>query len=154
MSSKGGFNVATDVKSPIEADEASDRSSIDARNPFKDPKVAEYYRDLYEKAQYESREAFDPEIEWTAAEERSLVRRLDWHVCLWACIMFFALQLDRGNISQALSDNMLDDLGLTTNEYNYGMLLNSQKIYPVDVNDLQAKLCSNCHSWPLRSLHN
>ncbi|KAG9564269.1 putative pantothenate transporter, partial [Aureobasidium melanogenum] len=123
MSSKGGFNVATDVKSPIEADEASDRSSIDARNPFKDPKVAEYYRDLYEKAQYESREAFDPEIEWTAAEERSLVRRLDWHVCLWACIMFFALQLDRGNISQALSDNMLDDLGLTTNEYNYGQTL-------------------------------
>jgi hypothetical protein len=153
MSSKGDSNITTDVKSPIEVDEASDRSSIDARNPFKDPKVAEYYRDLYEKAQYESREAFDPEIEWTAAEEKSIVRRLDWHVCLWACIMFFALQLDRGNISQALSDNMLDDLGLTTNEYNYGMLLNSQKIYPVDVNNLQVRRCSDCHSWPLRSLH-
>ena len=37
--------------------------------------------------------------------------------------MFFALQLDRGNIGQGLSDGMLDDLGLTTNHFNYGMTI-------------------------------
>lgn len=36
--------------------------------------------------------------------------------------MFFALQVDRSNMSQAVSDNMLDQLGLSTNEYNYGKL--------------------------------
>lgn len=37
--------------------------------------------------------------------------------------MFFSLQLDRGNISQALSDSMLKDLGMITNQYNWGMTI-------------------------------
>lgn len=31
--------------------------------------------------------------------------------------MFAALNIDRGNISNAVSDNMLDDLGLTQGDY-------------------------------------
>lgn len=49
--------------------------------------------------------------------------QLDLKICSFACLMFFALQLDRGNISQALSDNMLDDLGMITDQYNYGMTI-------------------------------
>lgn len=49
--------------------------------------------------------------------------QIDKRICTWVCLMFFALQLDRGNISQALSDNMLDDLKLTTNDYNYGQTI-------------------------------
>ncbi|GLA41939.1 hypothetical protein AnigIFM63309_010261 [Aspergillus niger] len=89
-------------------------------NPFADPDVAERYALIYEKAQYECRHIFDPTLTWTAEEEKALVRKLDWRVCLWACVMFFGLQVDRGNLVQAVSDNLLDDLGLTTNDYNTG----------------------------------
>lgn len=36
-------------------------------------------------------------------------------VCLWACVMFFSLQVDRGNLSQAVSGTFLQDLHLSTN---------------------------------------
>jgi len=91
-------------------------------NPFIDPKVAASYRVIYENAQYECRHVFDPDLRWTEKDENAIIRKVDWHVATWACIMFFALNLDRGNLKQAVSDNMLDQLGLSTNDYNYGRL--------------------------------
>ncbi|KAI4187386.1 MAG: hypothetical protein L6R41_002845 [Letrouitia leprolyta] len=87
---------------------------------FNNAKAFDIYKPI---EKYEGRHRFDPKAVWSEAEEKKLVRRLDYKVCLWACIMFFALQLDRGNIVQALSDNMLKDLGLTTNDYNNGMTI-------------------------------
>lgn len=72
---------------------------------------------------YEGRHRYDPKATWTTEEERALIKRLDVRVCAWCCLMFFALQLDRGNISQALSDNMLKELGLNTNDYNTGQTI-------------------------------
>lgn len=43
-----------------------------------------------------------------------LINKIDWKITLWACIAFFGLDLDRGNLSQANTDNFLDDLGLST----------------------------------------
>ena len=37
-----------------------------------------------------------------------------------ACILFVGLQVDRGNMAQAVLDNLLEDLGMTTNDYNTG----------------------------------
>lgn len=91
-----------------------------ARNPFADTEVAAHYTLLYEKSQYECRHVVDATLDWSQKEEKKLVRNLDWHVCTWACIMFFALQVDRGNLSQAVSANMLSQLHLTTNEFNFG----------------------------------
>ncbi|KAL4735859.1 major facilitator superfamily domain-containing protein [Aspergillus similis] len=92
-------------------------------NPFADSEVAERYAALYEKAKYECRHVFDPTMTWTREEERRLVRKIDAKVCLWACIMFFGLQVDRSNLIQAVSDNMLDELGLSTNDYNTGNII-------------------------------
>lgn len=40
---------------------------------------------------------------------------MDLYITFWACIMFMALELDRSNLSQALTDNFLTDLHMTTN---------------------------------------
>ncbi|KAI9052048.1 hypothetical protein LZ554_004301 [Drepanopeziza brunnea f. sp. 'monogermtubi'] len=93
------------------------------KNPFLNPDVAEHWTIVYEKSQYECRDAFDPKFTWTEEEEKKLVQRLDWRVCLWACVMFFGLQVDRGNLVQAVADNLLDDLNLTTNDYNFGNVI-------------------------------
>lgn len=96
-------------------DSGPEDNDIPSANPFLDEATAEYWRQVYEESQYECRHVFDPHLTWTQEEEKRLIRKLDWRVCLWACCMFFGLQVDRGNLVQAVSDNMLDDLGLDTN---------------------------------------
>lgn len=112
-------NEIVKVQSYSSSDNEIYKSDI-GPNPFEDPAVAEYYRNLYEESQYECRSAFDPQFTWTAEEERRLVWKLDWRVTFTACLLFVALQVDRGNLAQAVADNLLDDLGLTTDEYNTG----------------------------------
>ena len=58
--------------------------NTDAKNPFLDPDAAEYWRIVYDKAQYECRHVFDPSLTWSEEEEKRLVRKLDWRICLWA----------------------------------------------------------------------
>jgi hypothetical protein len=81
---------------------------------------ASYYAPI---ANYEGIARYDPSFTWDPVEERKVKRKIDKRICTWVCLMFFALQLDRGNITQALSDNMLKDLKLNTNHYNYGQTI-------------------------------
>jgi len=69
---------------------------------------------------YEGKHRWDPEATWTRAEERRVVRKTDLYLLSWLCVMFFGLQLDRGNLSNALADNLLIDLGITSDDYNNG----------------------------------
>ncbi|PPQ65118.1 hypothetical protein CVT24_003009 [Panaeolus cyanescens] len=87
------------------------------RSVYDDPNLAPHY---WPKPDYENIHRFDVSARWTAREERDLLRKIDWKVMLWAAISFSALNLDRGNLSQANTDNFLPDLGMTTNDYNLG----------------------------------
>ena len=66
---------------------------------------------------YEGHHRWDPAFEWDEAEERRLVRKTDLFLLSWLCVMFFGLQLDRGNLSNALTDGLLKDLKITSNDY-------------------------------------
>lgn len=69
---------------------------------------------------YEGRHRWDPDMTWTDDEEKKLVRKTDLYLLSWLCVMFFGLQLDRGNLQNALTDDLLKDLKVNTNDYNNG----------------------------------
>ncbi|KAJ8084643.1 hypothetical protein PM082_003417 [Marasmius tenuissimus] len=84
---------------------------------FDDPAKLNVYRP---PPQYENAHRFDPNARWTWREEKRVIRKIDVRIMIWAAIMFFSLDLDRSNISQANTDNFLDDLNMNTNDFNLG----------------------------------
>ncbi|GKZ56158.1 hypothetical protein AnigIFM49718_001382 [Aspergillus niger] len=93
------------------------------RSVFDDPSLAPFYQP---HPKYENLHRFDPSARWTYREETKVRRKTDWSILLWILVMFFGLNLDRGNLSNANSDNLLGDLNLTTNDYK-----NAQNMYRV-----------------------
>ncbi|OTA68676.1 MFS general substrate transporter [Hypoxylon sp. EC38] len=100
-----------------------DLDAIATQPSIWDSDNVEEYKELYIHPQWENWTAFDPKFRWTFREERAVRRKVDWKIMVWVCIMFAALNIDRGNISNAVSDNMLEDLGLTKNDYNVGQTI-------------------------------
>lgn len=61
--------------------------------------------------------------DWSEEEERKVKAKLDFILLPILGLAFFALQMDRGNISNALTSTITTDLGVNTNQINVGSSL-------------------------------
>ncbi|GAC96449.1 hypothetical protein PHSY_004029 [Pseudozyma hubeiensis SY62] len=98
-------------------------SPLSRNHVFQDEKVAEHWRQLYDSTKYENRHRFDPSFEWTAEEEKKVVRKVDFRILAWSWVMFMSLDLIRKNINRAIADNFLSDLGMNQNDFNNGQVV-------------------------------
>ncbi|RVX72962.1 hypothetical protein B0A52_03315 [Exophiala mesophila] len=58
--------------------------------------------------------------DWTHQEEVKAKRKLDLIIMPLLTLGFFCLQLDRGNMANAITDNFMEDIGITQNQFNVG----------------------------------
>lgn len=71
--------------------------------------------------------------DWTEEEERKIRLKLDLILLPILGLAFFVLQMDRGNISNALTSTITTDLGVDTNQINVGTALLSLGIVLLEI---------------------
>ncbi|KAL4779969.1 putative MFS transporter [Aspergillus varians] len=112
------FSALFRRKKPVDLDAVATTRSV-----YDDPMLARFY---LPHPKYENLHRFDPDFRWTHREENAVRRKCDLKIFFWILVMFFGLNLDRGNLGNASSDNLLPDLNINTNDYN-----NAQNMYRI-----------------------
>ncbi|EWC48499.1 hypothetical protein DRE_07733 [Drechslerella stenobrocha 248] len=68
----------------------------------------------------EDEEGLTLATDWTPEEEAAAKRKLDFIIMPLLFLGFFCLQLDRGNMANAVTDNFFKDVGITQDQFNVG----------------------------------
>ncbi|KAI1091747.1 MFS general substrate transporter [Rostrohypoxylon terebratum] len=84
---------------------------------YDNPDIAPQYKP---REDWENLHRFDPRARWTWVEENKVVWKVDRRIMAWTAIMFTAMELDRANLAQSLTDNFFEDMHMTTDDYNLG----------------------------------
>ncbi|PKS05148.1 hypothetical protein jhhlp_008515 [Lomentospora prolificans] len=63
------------------------------------------------------------QADWSPEEEKRAKRKLDFIIMPLLTLGFFCLQLDRGNIANAITDTFMEDVGITQFQFNVGQQL-------------------------------
>ncbi len=58
------------------------------------------------------------EDDWSDIDEKKVLRKIDRNLLPLISVLYLLAYLDRGNIGNAKIEGLVEDLGLSTNEYN------------------------------------
>ncbi|KAH7123010.1 alternative sulfate transporter [Dactylonectria macrodidyma] len=81
----------------------------------------------------EDEEALTLHVDWTREEELKVKRKLDFIIMPLLTLGFFCLQLDRGNIANAITDNFMEDVGINQDQFNVGQQMLSLGIVLTEI---------------------
>jgi predicted MFS family arabinose efflux permease len=73
------------------------------------------------------------EVDWTREEEKKAKRKLDLILMPLLLLGFFCLQLDRGNIANAITDSFMEDVGIDQDQFNVGQQMLSLGIVLTEI---------------------
>ncbi|KAF4552154.1 MFS-type transporter-like protein 39 [Elsinoe fawcettii] len=69
------------------------------------------------------RHRWNPDVSWTAEEERKVVRKTDFLLLLVISLMLLGAMTDRFNIYNAMTDNFLGDTDLDTRDFDNAVMI-------------------------------